>query len=329
MAVVAGDLADSIGRRTTIILGCAIFCVGAALQCASAAPKMLIGGRFVAGIGVGFVSAIIILYMSEVAPRKVRGAIVSAYQFCVTIGIMLASVVTYGTQNYTTSASYRVPIGIQFAWALILGVGLFFLPESPRYHVRHGDLEQASHALSRVRGTPETSSYIKEELAEIVANHEYEMQAVPHTGYFSSWTNCFKGSIRKPDSNLRRTILGTSLQMMQQATGVNFIFYYSTSFFQLLNLGVDPFLLSLITTLINVLSTPISFWTVERFGRRPLLIWGALGMVVCQYLVAILGTVAGGDKTVVKAEIAFVCIYIFFFASTWYVSSNQWTTCTY
>ncbi|KAK5946686.1 hypothetical protein PMZ80_000829 [Knufia obscura] len=316
-ALVAGDLADSIGRRTTIILGCAIFCVGAALQCASAAPKMLIGGRFVAGIGVGFVSAIIILYMSEVAPRKVRGAIVSAYQFCVTIGIMLASVVTYGTQNYTTSASYRVPIGIQFAWALILGVGLFFLPESPRYHVRHGDLEKASHALSRVRGTPETSSYIKEELAEIVANHEYEMQAVPHTGYFSSWTNCFKGSIRKPDSNLRRTILGTSLQMMQQATGVNFIFYYSTSFFQLLNLGVDPFLLSLITTLINVLSTPISFWTVERFGRRPLLIWGALGMVVCQYLVAILGTVAGGDKTVVKAEIAFVCIYIFFFASTW------------
>jgi len=280
---------------------------------------MLIGGRFVAGLGVGFVSAIIILYMSEVAPRKVRGAIVSAYQFCITIGIMLASLVTYGTQDFTNSGSYRIPIGIQFVWALILGIGLFLLPESPRYYVRHGELDKATRVLARLRGQPETSGYVTEELAEIVANHEYEMQAVPRTGHFSSWANCFRGSIGKPNSNLRRTILGTSLQMMQQCTGVNFIFYYSTSFFQTLNLEVDPFLLSLITTIVNVVSTPISFWTIERFGRRPLLIWGALGMVICQYIVAIAGTVAGNDKTVVKVEIAFVCIYIFFFASTWYV----------
>lgn len=280
---------------------------------------MLVGGRFVAGLGVGFVSAIIILYMSEVAPRKVRGAIVSAYQFCITIGIMLASVVTYGTQNFMNSGSYRIPIGIQFVWALILGIGLFLLPESPRYYVRHGELDKATRVLARLRGQPETSDYITEELAEIVANHEYEMQAVSRTGYYSSWANCFRGSINKPNSNLRRTVLGTSLQMMQQWTGVNFIFYYSTSFFQTLNLGVDPFLLSLITTIVNVVSTPISFWTIERFGRRPLLIWGALGMVICQYVVAIAGTVAGNDKTVVKVEIAFVCIYIFFFASTWYV----------
>jgi len=327
LVVVAGDLADSVGRRTTIMLGCAIFCVGAALQCSSTVVKMLVGGRFVAGLGVGFVSAIIILYMSEVAPRKVRGAIVSAYQFCITIGIMLANVVTYGTQNYTNSASYRIPVGIQFVWALILGIGLFLLPETPRYHVHRGELEKATHVLSRLRGQPETSNYITEELAEIVANHDYEMQAVPHTGYFSSWANCFRGSIRKPNSNLRRTILGTSLQMMQQFTGVNFIFYYSTSFFQLLNLGIDAFLLSLITTLINVCSTPISFWTVERFGRRPLLIWGALGMVICQYIVAIASTVAEGNKTALKVEIAFVCVYIFFFASTWYVLDGQ-QSCT-
>ena len=323
--VVAGDLADSIGRRITIILGCAIFCAGAVLQCASTASKMLIGGRFVAGLGVGFVSAIIVLYMSEVAPRKVRGAIVSGYQFCITIGIMLAAVVSFATQDFTNSGSYRIPIGIQFLWALVLGLGLFLLPETPRYFVRRGELEKATQVLSRLRGQPETSSYITEELAEIVANHEYEMQAVTHTGYFSSWTNCFRGSIMKQDSNIRRTVLGTSLQMMQQCTGVNFIFYYSTTFFQLLDLGVDPFVLSLITTLINVLSTPISFWTIERFGRRPLLIWGALGMVVCQYIVAIAGTVGGGDKNVVRVEIAFVCLYIFFFASTWSVSNDSET----
>lgn len=186
-----------------------------------------------------------------------------------------------------------------------------------RYFVKRGRLDKATQALARLRGQPENSDYITQELAEIVANHEHEMQAVTGTGYTTTWANCFKGSVWRADSNLRRTILGTSLQMMQQFTGVNFIFYYSTTFFALLNLGINPFLLSLITTLVNVVSTPISFWTIEKFGRRPLLIWGAVGMTICQYIVAIAGTVAGSNKNVVKVEIAFVLLYIVAFASTW------------
>jgi len=123
--------------------------------------------------------------------------------------------------------------------------------------------------------------------------------------------------LTKPSSNLRRTILGTSLQMMQQWTGVNFVFYFGTTFFQELGTISNPFLIGLITTLVNVCSTPISFYTVEKFGRRPLLIWGALGMVICQFIVAIIGTVDGQNPSAVKAMIAFICIYIFFFASTW------------
>ena len=143
------------------------------------------------------------------------------------------------------------------------------------------------------------------------------MQVVPQTSYLTSWTSCFKGGLRKGHTNLRRTILGTSLQMMQQWTGVNFIFYFSTSFFAMLNSGIDPFLLSLITTLVNVFSTPISFWTIEKFGRRPLLVWGALGMTVCQFIIAVTGTIAGDDKKIIKTEIFFIMVFIFFFASTW------------
>ena len=120
-AVVAGDVADFTGRRTTILIGCAIFSVGVALQVASSAYQLLVAGRLIAGLGVGFVSAIIILYMSEIAPRKFRGTIVSGYQFCITVGILLASCVVYGTQTFTNSSSYRIPIAIQWAWALILG----------------------------------------------------------------------------------------------------------------------------------------------------------------------------------------------------------------
>ena len=316
-ALIAGDLADFFGRRTTIIIGCIVFIIGVILQTASTALGLLVAGRLIAGFGVGFVSAIIILYMSEIAPRKVRGAIVSGYQFCITIGLLLASCVDYGTQNRNDTGSYRIPIAIQIAWALVLGAGLFLLPESPRYFVKRGNLDKATITLARLRGQPVDSEQIQVELSEIVANHEYETKVIPQGSYFNSWLNCFKGGLSNPASNLRRTILGTSLQMMQQWTGVNFVFYFGTTFFQDLGTIQNPFLIGLITTLVNVCSTPISFWTIERFGRRPLLIWGALGMVVCQFIVAIVGTADGQNPNAVKAMISFICIYIFFFASTW------------
>lgn len=316
-AIIAGDLADFIGRRTTIIAGCGIFIAGVSLQTASTTVALLVVGRLVAGFGVGFVSAIIILYMSEIAPRKVRGAIVSGYQFCITVGLLLASCVDYATQNRTDSGSYRIPIALQMLWAIILAVGLFLLPESPRYFVKKGNLERAKTSLAALRGQPVDSEFIQQELAEIVANHEYELQVVPQSSYWASWLNCFRGSLFNPASNLRRTVLGTSLQMMQQWTGVNFVFYFGTTFFQSLGTISNPFLIGLITTLVNVCSTPISFWAIERIGRRPLLIWGALGMLVCEFIVAIIGVTVGERPDAVKAMIAFICIYIFFFASTW------------
>jgi len=103
---------------------------------------------------------------------------------------------------------------------LILGGGLFFLAESPRYFVKRGKIDQAAQSLATLRGQPRESEFIQAELAEIIANHEYELRVVPQNGYFASWANCFKGSLWHQSSNLRRTILGTSLQMMQQWTGI-------------------------------------------------------------------------------------------------------------
>lgn len=100
------------------------------------------------------------------------------------------------------------------------------------------------------------------------------------------------------------------------------MFYFGTTFFQALHTQQSPFLLSMITTIVNVLSTPISFITMEKVGRRPLLLWGALGMVICQFIVAIVGVAVpgaqtGGAHSATSTMIAFICIYIFFFASTW------------
>jgi MFS family permease len=121
--------------------------------------------------------------------------------------------------------------------------------------------------------------------------------------------------------------------MMQQWTGVNFIFYYSTPFLQSTGAIDNEFLISMIFTLVNVCSTPLSFYTVERFGRRFILIVGAAGMLICQFIVAIVGVTIGFNHThpdpddadasiadnisAVNAQIAFIAIFIFFFASTW------------
>ncbi|KAH7115388.1 general substrate transporter [Dactylonectria estremocensis] len=335
-ALIAGDLADRIGRKWTVISGCIIYALGVAVQMITGegdALAAIVVGRLIAGVGVGFESAIVILYMSEICPRKVRGALVAGYQFCITIGLLLAAVVVYATQDRDDASSYRIPIGIQFPWAFILGGGLLFLPDSPRYFVKRGRIEDAIDALSRVRGQPRDSNYVQVEIAEIVANEEYERALIPDTTWFGSWANCFKGSLWDSKSNLRRTILGTSMQMMQQWTGVNFIFYYSTVFLKSTGAIDNAFLMSLIFTLVNVLSTPLSFWTVERFGRRTILIIGAFGMLVCQFLVAIIGVTVGFNHThtdpndseatvadniaAVNAQIAFIAIFIFFFASTW------------
>ncbi|PFH57211.1 hypothetical protein XA68_15378 [Ophiocordyceps unilateralis] len=368
-ALIAGDVADRIGRKWTVIMGCCIYMLGVIIQMITSPTNALapmVAGRLVAGLGVGFESAVVILYMSEICPRKVRGALVSGYQFCITIGILLASCIVYATQELTSTASYRIPIAIQFPWALILAGGLLFLPDSPRYFVKKGQIQEAIKALARVRAQPENSDYVQGELAEIIANEEHERSLVPSSSWWGSWANCFRGSLFSSKSNLRRTILGTSLQMMQQwfvapspsfylsiyllsspllsspllsspltlspRTGVNFIFYYSTPFLQSTGAISNSFLISMIFTLVNVLSTPLSFWTVERFGRRTILIYGALGMLICQFIVAIVGVTIGFDHThldaatnkeiadnipAVNAQIAFIAIFIFFFASTW------------
>src|SRR5260221_10201265 len=145
----AGDLADFFGRRTTIIIGCLTYIAGVVVQTATTvnnthqALGLIVPGRLIAGFGVGHVSSTIIVYMSEICPRKVRGALVSGYQFCITIGILLASVVVYATQSRADTGQYRIPIAIQFAWGIILATGLFLLPESPRYFVKRGKFEEA------------------------------------------------------------------------------------------------------------------------------------------------------------------------------------------
>lgn len=223
--------------------------------------------------------------------------------------------VNNATHARNDSGSYRIPIAVQFAWAIILIAGMLILPDTPRYMIKRDDLAGATKALAKIRRLSETDPAITEEVAEIRANHEYEMSLGE-----ASYLDCFKGNL------LKRLLTGCLLQALQQLTGINFIFYYGTQFF--MNSGFqNSFIISLITNCVNTVSTFPGLYAIDKWGRRPVLLWGAVGMCVSQFIVAILGTTTTGQDAAgniivhniaaQKAAIAFICLYIFFFAASW------------
>jgi MFS transporter, SP family, sugar:H+ symporter len=341
-ALTAAPTADFFGRRLGLILSTGIvFNLGVLLQTIATSQPLFIAGRFFAGYGVGLISAqgksspllngsdprsiifsanfipssrlgsllmfrSVPLYQSETAPKWIRGTIVGAYQLAITIGLFLAAIVNNGTKDRNDSGSYRIPVAIQFAWAIILIGGLLILPETPRYLVMKGNHEKAARSFSRLRRLDPTHPSIVEELNEVRANHEYEV-----TLGKASYAQCFKGTVGK------RLFTGCALQGLQQLSGVNFIFYYGTEYFKRAGFQ-NPFTIQVITNTVNVVTTFPGLYLVEKLGRRGLLLLGAVGMTISQFIVAIVGTVSGTtDLPAQRAGIAFTCIYIYFFASSW------------
>lgn len=293
------------GRRMGMIINTGVFTVGVILQTAATEIPTLVAGRFFAGLGVGLLSATIPLYQSETSPKWIRGTIVGCYQWAITIGLLLAAVVLNATKDRQDSGSYRIPIAVQFAFSLILWGGMIVLPETPRYLIKKGNNAKAAKALSQLRHIPADHPALVEELAEIQANHEYEM-SIGEASYLA----CFRKPIRK------RQLMGIGLQSLQQLTGVNFIFYYGTSYFK--QSGIDnAFVVTMTTSAVNVVSTIPGLVLVETWGRRNLLMFGAVGMSACQLIVASVGTALHGNDVANKVLIAFVCFYIFFFACSW------------
>ncbi|KAM0283134.1 hypothetical protein ACHAQH_002615 [Verticillium albo-atrum] len=314
-ALLSPFLSDYVGRRLGLMISTWVFNLGVVLHTVATSIPLFLAGRFFAGLGVGLISAMVPLYQSETAPKWIRGFIVGAYQWAITIGLLLAAVVNNATAKRDDSGSYRIPIAIQLLWSLILFCGLIVLPETPRYLIKQDNAEKAAKSLSRLRRLPVDHEAIVAELAEVHANHEFEMQMGQ-----GSYLDCFRPPI------LKRQLTGMGLQALQQLTGINFIFYYGTKYFE--NSGVSSgFTVSMITSAINVASTVPGMYAVDKWGRRPLLLWGAIGMCVSQLIVAVSGTVSTGQfdngeifvKSLAgqRAAVSFVCIYIFFFASTW------------
>ncbi|PWN53251.1 putative monosaccharide transporter [Violaceomyces palustris] len=317
-ALAGAPLSDILGRRWGLQVGLLVFVIGVVMQMATTDLGVFVGGRVVAGLGVGVLSTIVPMFQSETAPRWIRGAVVSGYQWAITIGLLCASLANNGTKDRNDTGSWRIPVGIQIGFAILLSIAFVILPESPRWLIKKGNHPAAAVALARLNGTDSDDPIVRSELSLIQNNLDLELSQ--STG---SYLDCFKTGERK---YLLRTLTGVFLQAWQQLTGINFIFYYGVRFFQTAVPDGDPFVFQVVSNVVNVVSTLPGMWMMERVGRRNLLIYGALWMFVCELIVAVVGTATPvTNKAAGKSLVAFVCIYVAGFASTW--GPAAWVVC--
>ncbi|KAG6836088.1 hypothetical protein H0H93_011500 [Arthromyces matolae] len=276
----------------------------------------------IAGFGVGLVSCLVPMYQSECSPKHLRGAIVGLYQLTITIGALLAAIVLNSTQHRPDHSSWRIPIAVQFVWAAILVGGMLCLPESPRYLFKKGRDEAGRNALARLLTTSTDAPEVESEYQEIMAALEADRKlgSGSYLVRLIREPDCFRNTANK---NALRTWTGILLQGWQQLTGINFIFYYGTTFFKQAGIS-NAFIITIICDVVNTVMTIIGVQLIDRVGRRRLLLIGAAGMCIAEFIVAIVGVTVGqiqSDHSVnlvaQRVLIAFVCIYIAFFAISW------------
>ncbi|KAK7455887.1 hypothetical protein VKT23_010925 [Stygiomarasmius scandens] len=303
-ALLGGFICDWIGRKRTLSVGAAVYLVGVVLQISPIHIAGLIVGRIIAGFGVGLLSLVNPMYISEVIPPRVRGAMVGTYQLFITMGILTSQGASLGQEKVTNASAYRIPIGLQFIWGVIIFIGGFVITESPRWLVKQERYEESKVALGKVRNLSPSDPAVVAEFEEIKSTHEYELSlGTP------SYAELFKGTLAP------RTWVGINVQMFQQLTGVNFIFYYGTAFFQ--SAGItQPFLITVATGVVNVAMTIPGIIAVEKLGRRKFLLIGAAWMSFCQLIVGVV-SITVDNKNGQNVLAGFSCLFIAGFASTW------------
>lgn len=314
--IVLSKLGDMYGRKIGLMTVVVIYSIGIIIQIASIDKwYQYFIGRIISGLGVGGITVLAPMLISEVSPKQLRGTLVSCYQLMITFGIFLGYCTNFGTKNYSNSVQWRVPLGLCFAWSIFMIVGMTFVPESPRYLVEVGKIEEAKRSLARANKTTEDSPLVTLEME----NYQSSIEAERLAGS-ASWGELVTG---KPQM-FRRTLMGMMIQSLQQLTGDNYFFYYGTTIFQAVGLE-DSFETAIVLGVVNFVSTFFSLYTVDRFGRRNCLLWGCVGMICCYVVYASVGVTRlwpnGQDQPSSKGAgncmIVFACFYIFCFATTW------------
>ncbi|KAK3938546.1 putative glucose transporter rco-3 [Diplogelasinospora grovesii] len=295
----AGPIATVMSRRMTIWAASLLCIVSNILMMATTDIGGLYAGRLLIGLANGMFMTFSQLYIQECAPARYRGLMISSFQVWTSVGSLVGTVVDNFTAKIEGRDSYLIPLGLIYILPAFMSVGLFFIPESPRWLMQHGKIEQARKALAWHRPYPQ--AMIDEEITDIQAAIEHENSTAQHAGVMEMFANPI---------DRRRTILAVCALTVQGASGAMYMIAYGTYFFEMANVG-NAFENSCILIAVGVVAILINSALVTHFGRRRVFLIG--GLLLCglaQLLTAILWTVAPGTQATGKGIVGLAVIYI-------------------
>ena len=274
----AGALSDSIGRKKTMLIAATLFCLSAVCCAISADFVQLVCFRIIGGVGIGIVSIVSPIYISEVSPADRRGTMVSLYQLAITIGFLAAYLVNFWIQDAAESSEYgsgvwnhlmkeemwRGMLGSMTVPALLYFIVIFLIPESPRWLIVKGKGDKAIRTLTRIYGDmTHAVAQLEETRASIAGETKSEWKALLQPGI------------------LKAVIIGSAIAILGQFMGVNAVLYYGPEIFSKAGLsGSDSMFSQVLVGAVNMLTTVIAVFIIDRVGRKQLIYWGVSGMIV-------------------------------------------------
>ncbi|KAL2552020.1 Sugar transport protein 1 [Forsythia ovata] len=307
----ASTMTKKFGRRKSMMFGGIIFLVGAIINAAAVHISMLIIGRVLLGIGVGFANQSVPLYLSEMSPYNYRGTFNVCFQLMITIGILVANLFNYFFAKIEGGWGWRLSLGLAGVPAIIIIISSFFLSDTPNSLVDRGREEEAKTLLKRIRGVENIDAEFNDILA---ARNEARLLQ-------NQWQNIFKRRCYRP-----QLVMSILIPFFQQLTGINVIMFYAPVLFKTIGFGSDASLMSaVITGVINVLATCVSIGFADRWGRRTLFLEGGVQMLIFQIAVAALigvkfgvtGNVTELPKWFAIVVVICICFYVAGFAWSW------------
>ncbi|KAH8899847.1 general substrate transporter [Thozetella sp. PMI_491] len=293
-SLLSSFLADRFSRKVALQISCGLWILGSILMCAAQNIGMLCTGRVICGLCVGIASSIVPVYQSEIAPKEIRGRVVSLQQWAITWGILIQYFIQFGAAQVgggpddpnQPESAFRIPWGIQMVPAFILLVGLFFFPYSPRWLASKDRWEEAIQVLAHLHGKGDVNHpRVLAEYQEIEEALRFEREQAS-----SSFAALVEPRIFK------RVLLGMSVQMWSQLCGMNIMMYYIVYIMEGAQIA-SPLETASIQYVINVVMTLPAILYLDKFGRRPALIFGSFGMMTWLFISGALQQYYGQPNT--------------------------------
>jgi SP family arabinose:H+ symporter-like MFS transporter len=304
----AGVLSDKLGRKPTLIISAILFAASGIGCAVSPTFNMLVISRFVGGVGIGVVSIVSPMYISEVAVTEYRGRLVSLYQLAVTIGFLGAYLINYMLMNFAGSGAslgsgamqqifvsevWRGMLGMESLPAVLFLIIIFFIPESPRWLIVNGREDSAQNILGRIYSA-----------AEEVTSQIAETKSVITSAVKSEWKTLLKPGIFKA------VIIGVCIAILGQFMGVNAVLYYGPSIFKDAGMG-DPLFCQVLVGLVNTLTTVLAMFIIDKVGRKKLIYYGVSGMIGSLILIAFYFICKDSMGLSVYFMLTFFLLYVF------------------